>query len=264
MNKSQHTIIIESIEKIDSLLEQHEALFPNVPPVSWFGDMSSEKPKVVVISANPNKPDKPDNNPRIPYSTEWKKGGRDSTQLEHDYNNYFFHNPFTNWFGLNPSNESLYSHSQGRIEDFLNGLDASFYGCKTYQAIHIDLLPFSTKQSFVNVDSQLMAIEGLPKWIDDHIKEMIELIQPELIIINGISNFNFFNQCVNLYAQPYTAHLCNISEGNKHLEVTIWEAHKSDHFPPIIATSTNMGSYCLYTPETLNTLGCYVKELKIF
>ena len=138
-----HRIICEAVEELKRLRTIWKEEFRDVPPVLWFGDIESSKPKVLVISANPNRPDQPESKPRIPYSNDWKKGGRDIAKLEEDYNRYFFNNPSTKWFGKNNVQEG-----QGRIEDFLNGMDASFYGTKKYQAIHIDLIPFSTTTTF--------------------------------------------------------------------------------------------------------------------
>ena len=248
-------IISEAVEELKRLRTIWKEEFRDVPPVLWFGDIESSKPKVLVISANPNRPDQPENNPRIPYSNEWKKGGRELAKLEEDYNEYFFNNPSTKWFGKNNVQEG-----QGRIEDFLNGMDASFYGTKKYQAIHIDLIPFSTTTTFTQIDNQIMAIYGLPEWVDKHVKELIALIDPKVIIINGNSNFDFFNLCVNLGAQPYKAIVLPLNKGKEDATVTIWESSST---PKIIATSLNMGSYCMHSWQTIMHLGEQVyKHLK--
>ena len=240
-------IISEAVEELKRLRKIWPEEFRDVPPVLWFGDIESPKPKVLVISANPNRPDQPESNPRIPYSNKWKKGGRDIAKLEEDYNRYFFNNPYTNWFGKNNVQEG-----QGRIEDFLNGMDASFYGTKKYQAIHIDLIPFSTTTTFTQIDNQIMAIDGLPEWVDKHVKELVALIDPKVIIINGNSNFDFFNLCVNIGAQPYKAIVLPLNKGMKEATVTIWESSST---PKIIATSLNMGSYCMHSWQTIMHLG---------
>ena len=172
-----------------------------------------------------------------------------------DYNNYFVNNPSKKWFGGDMS------HTQGRIEDFLNGLGASFYGGNNYvQAIHIDLLPFSTESTFTTIDSQIMAIEGVPQWINQHLHKMIELIKPNLIIINGSSNFAYFNQCIDMNAQPYTASFNPVELAYKEKSITIWYANQTDNVPPIIATSVNMGSFCFHSKDTLRKLGEAVKK----
>lgn len=243
-------IIEESIRKLDELLEI-SGEFKDVPPVSWFGNIDAEKPTVVVISANPSKPEEPRSNPRIPCAKQWPDI-KSIDNLIGDYNNYFKHkNCATRWFGKDPSKDRE-PDSQGRIEDFLNGLDASFYGKKTYNAIHIDLLPFSTKKSFVNISDKIMQIDGMPEWINEHIHKLIDLINPKLIIINGTTNFGYFNLCVNMGAQPYS--LIDIN-GTK-----VWKSSSSCSIP-IIGISMNMGSRCFKKHKDLNELGSEVRKL---
>lgn len=251
--------IIEDVLRMQkhllSLPEGKDLFRDDVPPVVWFGDINSAKPKILVISANPNNIDKPKENPRIPSSHNWDINKADVKKLEEDYNNYFRNNPDTGWFGK-------VKGTQGRIEDFLNGLDASFYdGEYKYQGIHIDLLPFTTHKSFTKIANQIMAIPGLPEWIDQHVKEMIALIQPELVVVNGDTNFKYFNQCVGLGLQPYhvTIHTFSMFKDSKN--IIVWDARTSDnaHYP-VIATSINMGSFCTRSWEVLYELGKRIKE----
>lgn len=247
-------LILDIIEELKRLRGLWKDEFRDVPPVLWFGDIHNN-PQVLVVSANPSRPDKPNSNPRIPYCKKWNIDQPDVEELMKDYNNYFVNNPSKKWFGGDMS------HTQGRIEDFLNGLGASFYGGKNYiQAIHIDLLPFSTESTFTAIDSQIMAIEGVPQWINQHLHKMIELIKPKLIIINGSSNFAYFNQCIDMNAQPYTASFNPVELAHKEKSITIWYANKTDNVPPIIATSVNMGSFCFHSKDTLRKLGEAVKK----
>ena len=247
-------LILDIIEELKRLRGLWKDEFRDVPPVLWFGDIH-KNPQVLVVSANPSRPDQPNSNPRIPYCKKWNIDQPDVEELMKDYNNYFVNNPSKKWFGGDMS------HTQGRIEDFLNGLGASFYGGKNYiQAIHIDLLPFSTESTFTAIDSQIMAIEGVPQWINQHLHKMIKLIKPKLIIINGSSNFAYFNQCIDMNAQPYTASYNPIALAPKEKSITIWYANKTDNVPPIIATSVNMGSFCFHSKDTLRKLGEAVKK----
>lgn len=247
-------LILDIIEELKRLRGLWKDEFRDVPPVLWFGDIHNN-PQVLVISANPSRPDKPNSNPRIPYCKKWNIDQPDVEELMKDYNNYFVNNPSKKWFGGDMS------HTQGRIEDFLNGLGASFFGRDNYiQAIHIDLLPFSTESTFTAIDSQIMAIEGVPQWINQHLHKMIELIKPKLIIINGSSNFAYFNQCIDMNTQPYTASYNPIALAPKEKSITIWYANKTDNVPPIIATSVNMGSFCFHSKDTLRKLGEAVKK----
>lgn len=250
-----------------SLPEGKELFRDDVPPVVWFGDINSAKPKILVISANPNNIDKPEGNPRIPSSYNWDINKADVKKMEDDYNDYFRNNPDTGWFGKHPGSVK---NKQGRIETFMNGLDASFYdGEYKYQGIHIDLLPFVTKLPFSKIADRIMAIPGLPEWIDQHLKEMIALIQPKLIVVNGRTNFEYFNQCVGLGLQPYhvTIHTFPMFKDSKN--ITVWETETIRNAGilidilikvlPVIATSVNMGSSCKYAWQVLYELGKRIK-----
>lgn len=254
--QTQYTtpIITDAISKWGTLRSIKENKITEIPPVLWFGDMRSDKDKIIVISANPNKPHLPARKPRIPCYKNWNKGSDipSADLLEKEYNEYFRtdlgRNPATNWFGLKDKKTG-----QGRIEQFLNGLDASFYQSNKYkyQSIHIDLLPFATYLHFAKIaDLLLEKNDGLSTWINKHIHDMIELINPKLIIVNGKTNFYYFNLCVNIGAQPYTQH--------RYWKNTIWISNSS---PKVIATSFNMGSSCRLSCTELIDLGISVKNI---
>lgn len=233
-----YELIENALEKRKELLENKDDSIRNyfkseAPPVLWFGDLNAEKPKVVVISANPNNPH--EEGRIIPEGSSWDEKNPKIENLIDAYNNYFKNNPKTTWFGKEYKKTNK---EQGRIEDFLNGLDASFYDKTnkeeyTYQAIHIDILPFATTESFSLIADELMTIDELPEFINNHIRTLIEIIKPTLIIINGKTNFNYFNLCVNLGNAPY-----------KVLKYSV--ERKSDIFISknnnIIATSVNLGN----------------------
>ena len=248
MNKQIEYLISESVRELELLRHNKHEEFQQVPPVLWFGDITSNKEKILVISANPNKPEEPQKAPRLPYCKNWKNGERDVSELAKQFNEYFAidRNPFTAWFGANPNTWT--DVSQGHIEGFLSGLDASFYGGNKYQAIHIDLLPFSTKPHFAEIADKIMGISGLPEWINRHLHQLIELIQPKLIIVNGGTNFHYFNLLINLDAQPYGIY--KLYDG-----CTLWKAADNPNRPPIIGLSLNMGSRCCLKWWELQALG---------
>ena len=165
-------LILDIIEELKRLRGLWKDEFRDVPPVLWFGDIHNN-PQVLVISANPSRPDKPNSNPRIPYCKKWNIDQPDVEELMKDYNNYFVNNPSKKWFGGDMS------HTQGRIEDFLNGLGASFFGRDNYiQALHIDLLPFSTECTFTAIDSQIP-------------RKQVIVQKPLCMIPLGLSNHTF-------------------------------------------------------------------------
>ena len=238
--------------------EEKESLeFKKVPPVLWFGDLNSEKPKVVVISANPHNPER-----CICKEQVWDENNPNIPQLIEDYNNYFKqgNNPATNWFGQN-SNEHK-AENQARIEDFLNGLGASFYDKNDeekyrYQAIHIDLLPLATTTDFSKIAKNLMEIKVLQKFINDHIRELIQLINPKLVIVNGVTNKKYFEECLGIYPiihknpEMYESFTVN---NKKKYNLRIWDFDNIKD-SKVIAISRNMGTSCRVNKESLYSIG---------
>lgn len=246
----------EKQEEIESLE------FKKVPPVLWFGDLNAEKPKVVVISANPHNPER-----CICKTQVWDENNPNIPQLIEDYNNYFKqgNNPATNWFGQN-SNEHK-AENQARIEDFLNGLGASFYDKNDeekyrYQAIHIDLLPLATTTDFSKIAKNLMEIEGLQDFINYHIRELIKLINPKLVIVNGVTNKKYFEECLEIYPikpknpeienpKMYESRTVNYK---KKYNLRIWDFDNIED-SKVIAISRNMGTSCRVNKESLYSIG---------
>lgn len=239
--------------------EEKESLeFKKVPPVLWFGDLNSEKPKVVVISANPHNPER-----CICKEQVWDENNPNIPQLIEDYNNYFKqgNNPATNWFGQN-SNEHK-AENQARIEDFLNGLGASFYDKDDkekypYQAIHIDLLPLATTTDFSKIAKNLMKIDGLREFINEHIRELIKLINPKLVIVNGVTNKKYFEECLSIIYPIKPKELKNYESSTvnkkKKYNLRIWDFDNIED-SKVIAISRNMGTSCRVNKESLYSIG---------
>jgi hypothetical protein len=243
----------EKQEEIESLE------FKKVPPVLWFGDLNAEKPKVVVISANPHNPER-----CICKEQVWDENNPNIPQLIEDYNNYFKtdkNSPATNWFGKN-SNEHK-AENQARIEDFLNGLGASFYDKNDeekyrYQAIHIDLLPLATTTDFSKIAKNLMEIDGLREFINEHISELIKLINPKLVIVNGVTNKKYFEECLSIIypikpkeLKKYGSYTVN---NKKIYNLRIWDFDNIED-SKVIAISRNMGTSCRVNKESLYSIG---------
>ena len=224
-----------------TVLKKHDDLkgilpgkFKNVPPVVWFGDVEDERDRVLVISANPHNPEKCIESAKYWNDEEINKDYSSyAGEVIRDYNNYFCGVYSKKWFNS--------------IEAFLNGLDASFKKNedqkvqktkkekKTYQAIHIDLLPFATVSPFKTIANKLMEIDGLPEFINEHIKDLIDILRPKLVIVNGDTNFEYFNLCVNIGSQPNK--IIYNGKGGK-----IWKScYKIKERYNVISTSFNMG-----------------------
>ena len=68
-------LIFDSISELRRLQKMWQKTYPDCstmefrdePPIRWFGNIKNN-PQVLVVSANPSRPEQPKNNPRIPYS----------------------------------------------------------------------------------------------------------------------------------------------------------------------------------------------------
>lgn len=251
-----YELIENALEKRKELLENKDDSIRNyfkseAPPVLWFGDLNAEKPKVVVISANPNNPH--EEGRIIPEGSSWDEKNPKIENLIDAYNNYFNTKPKTTWFGKKVSDIK-----QGRIEDFLKGLGASFYdrGDDYDQAIHIDLLPFATVSPFKTIADELMEIDGLREFINEHISELIKLINPKLVIVNGVTNKNYFEKCLKVKAskKPEIYESFTVDNKNK-FNLTIWDFDNINiEDSKVIAISRNMGTSCYVSKESLYSI----------
>ena len=107
-------LIFDSISELRRLQKMWQKTYPDcstmefrdVPPVLWFGNIKNN-PQVLVVSANPSRPEQPKSNPRIPYSKKWNIDQPDVEELMKDYNNYFVNNPSKKWFGGDMSHNQV-------------------------------------------------------------------------------------------------------------------------------------------------------------
>lgn len=152
-------------------------------PVPFFGRIDSYKPLIFTLGSNLSdreflsngKPVSPLRflNPSLSYS---------SKDLFEVCCHYFNNNPYKGWFG---------NKGGAKVEGFLNVIrkDASYYGCKSYQAIHVDLIPFPTlaKYSCFKVchPTHISRMLSLGK---DLLDILINDYQPEGIICIGMES----------------------------------------------------------------------------
>lgn len=176
-------------------------LLPFAPPVLWFGDLRSYLPKIVTIGANPSRREfLPSANANhgvynnyllgqnarfyisnVPFTNLQNIPNQILDQIIKSYNDYFSVNPYRTWFG---------SYDGGKVEAFMNGLDASFYNNKyKYRGIHIDLFPFATMSNYRNIVNQCNTSLFQTKWAQNFLMDLIKRIHPEKLIIFGISNY---------------------------------------------------------------------------
>ena len=128
-----------------------------------------------------------------------------------------------------------------------------------YQAIHIDLLPLATTTDFSKIAKNLMKINDIREFIKYHIKELIKLIRPELVIVNGVTNKKYFEECecLGIYPiKPKELKIYGSSTVNKKKEynLRIWDFDNIED-SKVIAISRNMGTSCRVNKESLYSIG---------
>lgn len=231
--------LINSAIRKQQLLKSNVAwksILMNVPPILWFGNMNSDKQKIVTIGANPSNREffsiKGKAYNRFSYNTPYPY---DAAELELAYNAYFQHNPYRGWFG---------SPSGGRVEAFLNGLDASYYNDTnfTYQAIHIDFFPFATNKKFKDIQELVKTSLFQTGWADQSVRELLNYIKPEKIVVFGQLN----NMCLDKYFPSITNNYVftewkKWSNGELTTKYRIGTPCRED-FPLIICVSAYLGN----------------------
>jgi len=232
--------IRDSITK-QSLLKNQDGwknILMDVPPILWFGNMESDKPKIVTIGANPSN--------REFFSLKGKAYHRfnysainpyNPIELEHAYNNYFNNLPYRGWFG---------SEKGTKVEAFLHGLDASYYDNtdKKYQAIHIDFFPFATSKKFTDDEVLPIVKESLfdTQWTNRSVADLIAAIHPKLIFMFGSTNIDCFRKFVPEIASKYAySDWITWSNGIVNTRYMVGK-NNQNNFPPIVLLSAYLGN----------------------
>lgn len=233
-----------------SIRDWRKVLIPNgsngvVPPIVWFGDTKSEKPKVVTIGVNPSDREFCDGKVNL-LSKSRINLSFNIVPLENSYNDYFKNNPYASWFGKN-----------GKVEGFLNGMHASYYDKYEFQAIHIDLFPFATNPTYTRIQGYVgKDIVGqdlfTTNWTKNSVIDLITTIDPEYIIIFGQTNINCFQNEVEKVKNliPYSWTRGKLSA--KYSKGKISTGHT------IILLDTYLGNPMRFSTSNLNNLGAHV------
>ena len=217
--KKENELLIRATEKLIKLSKiesfKYEIL-EKAPPVLWFGNKETKKPIVLTLGANPSREEFLSDNSKNAKNNIIKKiplnylkekrffhlsdkqdyesiisNIKIQDEIIKSYNNYFTNgNPY-NWFGKNTP-ESYNS------EQFIRELNASYYGGKDYQAIHIDLFPFATVSNFTSIFKVTQANIFDDKWGQSFIIELIEMLNPKFILVFGRTNYNCFTKLFDL------------------------------------------------------------------
>lgn len=238
------------------------------PPVLWFGNAVSPKPKVLTIGANPSRREfltdtstqarekvqskcdqsllsylePPNNRFRILSDSESLEDIIESKHVQQQviasYNEYFARNPFTEWFGHD--RDSSY-----KVEGFLRGFGASYFERNTYprQAIHIDLFPFTTISDFGYIRAMTEDAIFSGGWAQNLLLRLIEYLAPEVLILFGRTNCRYFG--IYIDRSVSLARWQSLQQGSKYFLCSS-ESLKV----PIVGLSTNLGNpKGFYAPE---------------
>jgi hypothetical protein len=211
-------------------------LLAKAPPVLWFGNSQSNKPKIVTIGANPSRSEFLDKN--FKKDSPKKKSEYEKKYLPHkrfyhlsenesyesiikskilqdkitsSYNHYFYQNPYTKWFGSNK--DTSYS-----VEGVLRGMGASYYDNDSkYSAIHIDLFPYPTISDYTKIKSPIDTDILKQPTNQEVFQSILEFLNPKFILIFGITNLKTF-------AKLYSIDLSNPTKfTNKKASCNLWK-----------------------------------------
>jgi hypothetical protein len=279
--QTSQAMLLEATRKLIELRDNAEwatQLPTRCPPVLWFGNATSSKPKVVTIGANPSRKEflwdssaqamekvrrsgdqsllsyrePPDHRFRVLSANERLADVLISEELQEEiltsYNTYFAHNPYKAWFGHNRE-DSYY------VEGFLRGFGASYYegNAVPQQAIHIDLFPFATLDDFVRIKEMANAAFFADGWAQRLISELVEFLSPAVLVLFGRTNCKHFGTYVD-----------------RSVSSNSWQSFASGYYfvgrskrfdVPVVGLSTNLGNPIGFTASGLRAYGKHLRQL---
>jgi hypothetical protein len=273
--------MIELSKKPDWRLE----LPPRCPPIVWFGNSESTKPRILTLGANPSRQEylatsrdesietanrsgnhnnleylePPDANRfRLPKSNEHLAEILETSSLQNEiiagYDTYFKKAPYSRWFGKNEPDSY-------NVEGFIRGLGGSFYENNTkYQAIHIDLFPFATLHDFKSLSSLVTRDLFADGWAQGQLDSLIRLLNPHALVIFGKGN-------LELYLEHVPNHGFEAPH-NHDVEKLKWKHAADGRFVlgnhprlriPMIGLSANLGNPRGFDKATIQRFGREVR-----
>jgi hypothetical protein len=277
--KNYKEVLIKSIKKQKELLakdEWRQQLLSYAPPVLWFGDNNSAKPKIITVGANPSRSEFLDGNKKsieklnysdLKYLNKTKRRlyhfkneitslGKDFPYQEiiDSYNQYFHKgsNPYTQWFGRS-----------GKVEGLLNGFDASFYAKDEYkyQALHLDLFPFATLKDFKTIEDIAKRDLFDSNWSKSLLAQLIENTSPELIIVFGKTNYcnfkSFFSKEI-VEKENLSGRFKIVSPKDKEYFSDYWIGRYNQ--TNLVGLSLNLGNPRGFKTEDVVKLGQKIKK----
>lgn len=187
----QHLLhLIDYLDK-NELLEL--SIMPWASPVLSFGDISMSK--IATLGINPSNrefvntqnEELKEHNRRFHTLSSlglanWSDINENQLQLIFDtYNEYFSRNPYDGWFK--------------RLDYLMSGSSFSYY-FPSYEACHLDLVPFATYEKWSNLT--LLQQTDLLQFFSNTLGGLITNSSIEIIILNGQTVVNNFKKISNI------------------------------------------------------------------
>lgn len=273
---NSHQLLIQATEKLvalSAILEWKDELLSKAPPVLWFGNSKSEKPRVLTLGANPSRSEFLTLNNGKKWDGLRNKSIYESNYLPPElrrfhhlndkedltdiiyseglrqkiidsFDNYFQTGNSYHWFGSN----SDFSY---KVEGFLNGFGASFFGKSQFNlsACHIDLFPFATISDFKRIASLAQRDIFAQNWHKILLINLIDFLKPEGIVVFGRSNYHFIRK--NLEFGPQSLRSTTVTTGKGKCDVWV----TSFNGIPVTGLSVNLGNPRGFDAVGLNSLG---------
>lgn len=273
-----HALLIDATGKLIALRQSSDwarELPERCPPVIWFGDATSPKPKILTLGANPSRQEflsdnaptasmkvhqagdhsllaylePPHNRFRLLRSDERLADVLASASLREEiiasYNNYFKREPYQGWFGHD--RDTSY-----KVEGFLRGLSASYYGAAARQAIHIDLFPFATLSNFGRIKAIAVASLFADGWAQRFVTRLAACLRPDAVVVFGGSNFRHFRESIaGVHGKP----TWQVYKSGKYF-LTTWEPLGI----PVVGLTTNLGNPRGFNATELRDFGARVQD----
>ena len=277
--QTAHAMLIDATRK---LIELHDdpkwatQLPSRCPPVLWFGNATSSKPKVLTIGANPSRREflsdssaqamekvrqsgnqsllsylePPHHRFRLLSGSERLVDILGSEKLQGEiltgYHGYFTRNPYKTWFGHN--RDDSYN-----VEGFLRGFGASYFDAVPQQAIHIDLFPFATLDDFLAIKEMAKTAFFADGWAQRLVGGLIEFLSPTVLVVFGRTNCKYFDLYIDRPEssrpwQPFASGQYFVGR-SKRFDV------------PVVGLSTNLGNPIGFTASGLRAYGKHLRQL---
>jgi hypothetical protein len=278
-SKTAQALLLEATTKLIELRQQiqwQDELPSRCPPILWFGNACTAKPRVLTIGANPSRREylhdtsrtasqkvqqtgddsllryreSPDNRFRLLNKGETLADILTNQTLQADiitgYNAYFSRNPYT-WFGHSKSDSY-------NVEGFLRGFGATYFDQvdTAFRAIHIDLFPFATLKDFNAL--QHLANKDLfsNEWAQRIVISLIRFLAPTVLLIFGRTNFHYFASYID---RSLTQHHWYRDNSRQYCLGTGVRFNI-----PVIGLSTNLGNPKGFTKASLRQYGEYIRQ----